>query len=84
MKVLVAQSCLTHCDPMDDGLPGSSVGFSRREHWSGFAIPFSSPEDLPDPGIKLQSPALQTDSFPSEPPWKPHLSLWATAIDPVP
>jgi len=40
--------------PMDGGLPGSlSVGFSRQECWSG--LPFSTPEDLPDPGIKLVS-----------------------------
>ena len=29
------------------------------------------PGDLPDPGIKLRSPALQADSLPSEPPGKP-------------
>ena len=45
-----------------------SMGFSRQEHWSGF--PFPSPEDLPDPGIKAGSPALQEDSLPSEPPGK--------------
>ena len=28
----------------------SSMGFSRQEYWSG--LPFLSPEDLPDPGIK--------------------------------
>ena len=32
-----------------------SMGFPRQEYWSG--LPFSSPEDLPDPGIKLTSPA---------------------------
>ena len=32
--------------------------FSRQEHWSG--LPFPSPGDLPDPGIKPGSPALQT------------------------
>ena len=37
--------------------PGSSVqGFSRQGYWSG--LPFHSPEDLPDPGIKPWSPAL--------------------------
>ena len=30
--------------------------------------------DLPNPGIKPRSPALQADSLPSEPPRKPHLS----------
>ena len=41
-----------------------SMGFSRREYWSG--LPFPSPEDLPDPGIKPGSPALQADSSPTE------------------
>ena len=46
-----------------------SMGFSRQEYWSG--LPFPSPGDLPNPGIKSGSPALQADSLPSEPPWKP-------------
>ena len=41
-----------------------SMGFSRQEYWSG--LPFPSPEDLPDPGIKLRSPALKADSLPFE------------------
>ena len=43
-----------------------SMGFSRQECWSG--LPFPSPGDLPDPGIKPGSPALQADALPSEPP----------------
>ena len=43
-------------------------GFSRQEYWSGF--PFFPPGDLPDPGIKQQSPALQVDSLPAELPGK--------------
>ena len=39
--------------------------FSRQEYWSG--LPFPSPGGLPDPGIKPQTLALQTDSLPSEP-----------------
>ena len=39
-----------------------SMGFSRQEFWSG--LPCPSPGDLPDPGIKLSSPALQVDSLP--------------------
>jgi len=31
------------------------MGFPRQEHWSG--LPFASPEDLSDPGIKPTSPA---------------------------
>ena len=38
------------------------VGFSRQEYWSG--LPFPSPEDLPDPGIKARSPVFQGDSLP--------------------
>ena len=40
------------------------MGFSRQEYWSG--LPFPSAGDLPDPGIKPRSPALQADSLPSE------------------
>ena len=39
--------------------------FSRQEYWSG--LPFPSPGDLPNPGIKPRS-ALQADTLPSEPP----------------
>ena len=34
-------------------------------------LPFPSPGDLPDPGFEPRSPALQSDSLPSEPPGKP-------------
>ena len=33
-----------------------SMGFSRQEYWSG--LPFPSPEDLPNPGSKLESLSL--------------------------
>ena len=46
-----------------------SMGFSRQEYWSG--LPFPSPGDLPNPGIKPRSPALQADTLTSEPPGKP-------------
>ena len=61
------------------------MGFSKQEYWSG--LPFPSPGDLPDPGIKPGSPALQADSLPSESPGKPKsqytqcLSLWALESD---
>ena len=45
-------------------LTAQSMGFSRPEYWSG--EPFPSPGDLPDPGIKSRSPALQVDSLPAE------------------
>ena len=58
----VAQACPTFFDPMDCSPPGSlSMEFSRQEYWS--ALPFPTPEDLPDPGIKLMSPALAGDFF---------------------
>ena len=41
-----------------------STEFSKQEHWSG--LPFPSPRDLPNPGIKPGSPALQADSLPTE------------------
>ena len=57
-----------------------SMDFSRQEYWSG--LPFPSPGNLPDPGIKPRSPVLQADSLPSEPPRKPqkrdyfYLFMW--------
>ena len=47
------------------------MGFPRQEYWSG--LPFPSSEDLPDPGIKQESPALAGRFFTSEPPGKPFL-----------
>ena len=49
--------------------PPPSMEFSRQAYWSG--LPFPSPGDLPDPGIKPRSPTLQADTLPSEPPGKP-------------
>ena len=60
---LVAQSCLTLCDPMDCSSPGSSVhGIlqARILEW----LPFPLPGDLPDPGIKPVSPVWQANSLP--------------------
>ena len=50
-----------------------SMGFSRQEYWNG--LPFPSPRDLPDPGFKPRSPALQVDSLPTEPQAKPSIFL---------
>ena len=50
----------------------SSMGFFRREYWSG--LPFPSPGDLPDPRMEPESPVspiLQVDSLPTEPLGKP-------------
>ena len=59
-------------DPMDCSLPRSSVhGISQARilKW----VPFPSPWDLPNPGIKPGYPALQADSLLSEPPGKPFI-----------
>ena len=45
------------------------MGFPRQESWSG--LPFPSPGDLPDPGIKPASPALAGGFFTTELPGKP-------------
>ena len=45
-----------------------SMGFSRQQYWSG--LPFPSPGDLPNPGLKAGSPTFQTDALLSEPPGK--------------
>ena len=53
-----------------------SVGFSRREYWSGLTFP--PPEDLPDPGIELaspMSPAWAGRFFVTRPPGKLDLML---------
>ena len=68
--VLVAQSCLTLCDPMGCILPDSSVhGILQARILEWIAIPFSG--DLSNPGIKPRSPTLQPESFLSEPSGKP-------------
>ena len=38
-----------------------SMGFSQQEYWSG--LPCLPPGDLPNPGTKPRSPALQADSL---------------------
>ena len=63
---LVAKSCPAVATPWTVAQEAPlSMGFSRLEYWSG--LPFPSPRDLPNPGIKLGSLALQADSLPTEP-----------------
>ena len=59
---LVTQSCPTLCNPMDCVAHQAplSMGFFRQEYWSGLLCP--PPGDLPNPGTKPRSPALQADS----------------------
>ena len=64
-EMKVTQLCLILATPWTVVHEASlSMGFSRQEQWSG--LPFPSPRDLPDPGIKPESPALQADSLLTE------------------
>jgi len=53
-----------------------SMGFPRQEYWSG--IPFPSPGNLPDPGIKLAAPALAGRFSPTQPPGRP--DVWINLV----
>ena len=57
--------CVCSCDIKDGRPPGSlSIEFSRQEYWNG--LPFPTPGDLPNPGIKptsLVPPALAGTFF---------------------
>ena len=52
---------VAHQDPL-------SMGFPRQKYWSG--LPFPSPGNLPNPGIKAASPVLAGRFFITEPPGK--------------
>ena len=45
-----------------------SMEFFRQEYWT--RLPFPSPGELPNPGIKSSSPTLRAGVLPSEPPGK--------------
>ena len=60
LKVKVAQSSPTLCDPMDCIV--HEILQARILEW----VAFPSPGDLADPGIELGSPALQADSLPAK------------------
>ena len=72
VKVLVAQSCLALVTPWTVALQAPlSMEFSSQESWSG--LPFPTPGNLPDPGIKPTSLALASRFITTKPPWK-HIS----------
>ena len=73
VKVKAAQLCPTLCEPMD--FTDHGILQARVLEW---VIPSSV--DLPDPGIKPGSPALQADSLPTELLGKPCLHLGHTQI----
>ena len=53
----VTKLCLTLATPWAVAYQAPpSMRFSRQEYWSG--LPFPSPEDLSDPGIKPRFPTL--------------------------
>ena len=54
--------------------PPNRAWSTNKITWSG--LPFPSPGDLSNPGIKPRSPALQADSLLSKPLGKPHLTRW--------
>ena len=87
LYVLVAKQCPAPTTPWTTACQASlSMGFSRKEYWSG--LPFPPPGDLPKPGIKPRSPALQVDSVLSEPPGKHtvgievNLKKWSCSVVP--
>ena len=68
--------CPTFCNPMDCSLPGSFIhGILQARILEWVAIP--SPVAHLDPGIKPESPTLQANSLPSEPPGNSLPSLHA-------
>ena len=75
---LVAQSCLTLCDPMGCSPPGSSVHGILQAILEWVAIPFSRGSTRPR--MEPWSPALQADSLASEPPGKPSAFSWVMLI----
>ena len=58
---------ITHQAPL-------SMGFPRQEYWSG--LPFHSPGDLPNLGVKLVCPASAGGFFTTEPHGKPFMHIY--------
>ena len=81
MCAKLLQSHPTLWNPLDCSPPGSSVhGFSRQEYWSGLLCP--PPEDLPNPGIKPTSPALEVDYLPLSHKGSPYVWVLFKTIGP--
>ena len=79
---LVTQLCPTLCDPMDCSPPGPSAQGDSTGQITGVDNHSLLPGDLPNPGIKPRSPALQADSLLSEPLGAPIYVLNYMAKDP--
>ena len=77
VKVKVAQSCPTLCDPM--GYTVHGILQARILKWE--PIPF--PGDLPNPWIEPRSPSLQANSLPTEPQGKPKQCMKSRCNQPL-
>ena len=76
---LVTKSHPSLYDSRDCSRPGPSVmRFSRQEYWSG--VPFPSPRDLSNLGIKTVSPALVGIFVTTEPPGKPTIYIQFSSV----
>ena len=67
IEIVIIKHCVTTlCNPMDCVAYQAplSIEFSRQGYWSG--LPFPSPGDIPNSGIKPGSPALQADALLSD------------------
>ena len=74
VKVLVAQSCPSLCDPMDYSLPGSSVpGILQARILEWVAIPFSRGSSWPRDWNWV--PCIAVRFFTTEPPGKPSFEV---------
>ena len=77
IEVLVTQSCLTPCDPVDCNPPGSSVHgilLARILEW--VAILFSRGSSQPGDRTWVSGIVGRFDSLPSGPPGKPHCYIF--------
>ena len=72
VRLFESPRTVTHQAPL-------SMEFSKQEYWSG--QPYSSPGDLPDPGVEPRSLTLQADSLPFELTGKPHTYTITCKID---
>ena len=79
MTCLVAQLCLTLCDPMDYSLPGSSMGFSWQEYcWVAISSSRGSSQPRDWTGVTCIS-CIAVDSLPLSH-WGSPLFPWQTLV----
>ena len=75
LKVKVAQSRPTLCDPMDCSLPASSVHGILQARILAWVAALFSVGDLPNGGYEPRPLALQVDSLSSKPPGRPIINV---------